>query len=97
MGVDNIRYHHASLYADRRNIVPSTLSYCFCRPISYSPGLNPKKRGRRPPRRLSIHDRNFADVADLIWTVESLYEHGDNGKGLKIADMFGLKPAMVQK
>jgi transposase len=65
--LDNARYHHAQLLAPFLQQHRQTLQLLFLPP--YSPDLNPIERVWKLARRLSTHNRYFAELEDLVLAV----------------------------
>lgn len=68
---DNAKYHHACLHKEWRDQHRRRFVLDFLPP--YSPDLNPIERVWKLTRRLSIHNRYFPELEDVIEAVESRF------------------------
>lgn len=68
---DNARFHHAKMHKAWREAQAATFSLDFLPP--YSPELNPIERVWKLTRRLSIHNKYFATLDEVIESVESQF------------------------
>lgn len=75
--IDNAKYHHAKLHADWRNQQTPKFILNFLPP--YSPDLNPIERLWKLTRKLSIHNRYFPTLEDVIQSVESNFRKWTSG------------------
>ena len=66
--VDNAKYHHARLHKEWRRLQAPEFDMYFLPP--YSPELNPIERVWKLTRRKCIHNEYFAELDNLIETVE---------------------------
>jgi transposase len=66
--IDNAKYHHARLHKDWRAEVDRVFHCEYLPP--YSPDLNPIERVWKLTRRMSIHNKYFATLTDIIVAVE---------------------------
>ncbi len=69
---DNAKYHHANLHAEWRSEQEPEFQLMFLPP--YSPDLNPIERVWKLVRRLRLHNQYFAELEDVIATVEKQFE-----------------------
>jgi transposase len=68
---DNAKYHHGKLHQQwRRDHEPEFLLH-FLPP--YSPQLNPIERVWKLTRRLRLHNQYFADLQDVVETVQEQF------------------------
>jgi transposase len=74
---DNAKYHHARLHADWRRQQEPKFILDFLPP--YSPDLNPIERLWKLTRKLSLHNRYFPTLEDLIQSVESKFSEWTSG------------------
>lgn len=68
---DNARYHHARLHRPWRESQAPEFMLDFL--PAYSPDLNPIERVWKLLRRLRLHNRYFATMADVVVEVESQF------------------------
>ena len=68
---DNAKYHHANLRAKWRSEQEPEFQLMFLPP--YSPDLNPIERVWKLVRRLRLHNQYFAELEDVIATVEKQF------------------------
>jgi len=71
--LDNARYHHARLHKQWRELCSHTFTLSFL--PAYSPELNPIERVWKLTRRLSIYNRYFPKLCDVVETVESQFNN----------------------
>lgn len=69
--VDNVRYHHANLHKQWRDLQAPNFSLYFLPP--YSPELNPIERVWKLTRRCCVHNRHFSELGHLIDAVEGQF------------------------
>ena len=69
--LDNARYHHAKLLAPLLHKYRKVLSLLFLPP--YSPQLAPVERVWKLTRRLSTHNRHFANLGDVLSAVSKCF------------------------
>lgn len=70
--VDNVRYHHANLHKQWRDLQAPHFSLYFLPP--YSPELNPIERVWKLTRRCCVHNRHFPELDLLIEAVERQFD-----------------------
>lgn len=75
---DNAKYHHALLHKDWREQHARHFVLDYLPP--YSPGLNPIERVWKLTRRRCLHNRYFAQLDDVIQSIESDFELADYRK-----------------
>jgi transposase len=68
---DNAKYHHARLHRTWRE--EHTLDFALDYLPPYSPELNPIERVWKLTRRLCLHNRYFAQLEEVIDTVEAQF------------------------
>ena len=73
MIIDNAKYHHATLHAQWRHGQQPDFALAYLPP--YSPDLNPIERAWKLTRRLCLHNRYFATLADVVSAVEGTFAH----------------------
>jgi transposase len=71
MIIDNAKYHHATLHAQWRQEQQPDFALAYLPP--YSPDLNPIERTWKLTRRLCLHNRYFATLADVVTAVEGIF------------------------
>ena len=75
---DNARYHHALLHQRWRQDRAGRFELLFLPP--YSPQLNPIERVWKLVRRLRLHNTYFAELNQVILSVEDLFTDWRRGK-----------------
>jgi transposase len=73
MIIDNAKYHHATLHAQWRLEQQPDFALAYLPP--HSPDLNPIERTWKLTRRLCLHNRYFATLADVVVAVEGTFAH----------------------
>jgi len=71
MIIDNAKYHHATLHAQWRQEQQPDFALAYLPP--YSPDLNHIERTWKLTRRLCLHNRYFATLADVVTAVEGIF------------------------
>ncbi len=74
---DNVRYHHAALHKQWRELVKPEFQLEFLPP--YSPDLNPIERVWKLTRRLATHNRYFSTLEEVIISVELIFDQWRSG------------------
>jgi len=74
---DNAKYHHAKLHRPWREQHAGHFALDYLPP--YSPDLNPIERVWKVVRRLRLHNRYFASLAEVSGTVETLFAQWRRG------------------
>ncbi len=70
--LDNAKYHHARLHKQWRK-ERDTRFHCEFLP-AYSPELNPIERAWKLTRRISVHNRYFPQLGDIVMSVENQFQ-----------------------
>jgi len=73
---DNARYHHARLHRTWREEHAEKLTLDYLPP--YSPDLNPIERVWKLARRIAIHNRYFATLAEVLNAIETCFDRWRN-------------------
>ena len=71
MIIDNAKYHHAILHSQWRHEQQPDFTLAYLPP--YSPDLNPIERVWKLTRRLCLHNRYFATLAEVVTAVEGTF------------------------
>lgn len=75
--IDNAKYHHAKLHKDWRDDIAERFVLEYLPP--YSPDLNPIERLWKLTRRNCLHNRYFAELEEVIITVENQFDVWTSG------------------
>ncbi|MEN6431522.1 MAG: transposase, partial [Smithella sp.] len=62
--LDNATYHHARVHKQWRELCSKSFALLFL--PAYSPDLNPIERVWKLTRRLSVHNRYFPELSDVV-------------------------------
>jgi transposase len=70
--IDNARYHHARIHKGWRKKVNHKFHCEYLPP--YSPDLNPIERVWKLTRRISVHNKYFPSLSDIVSAVEGQFQ-----------------------
>lgn len=70
--LDNATYHHSRVHKQWRELCSKNFALLFL--PAYSPDLNPIERVWKLTRRLSVHNRYFPELSDVVKSVESQFD-----------------------
>ena len=71
--LDNAKHHHANMLKPLLRKYRQDLTLLFLPP--YSPQLAPIERVWKLTRRLALHNRDFATLAEVLSAVEACFQH----------------------
>lgn len=77
--LDNATYHHARVHKQWRELCSKSFALLFL--PAYSPDLNPIERVWKLTRRLSVHNRYFPELSDVVKSVEFQFDQWSTKNG----------------